>query len=681
MKLTHTLSFRIQALSIGLVLAISAAFLAVFITETKKANMQSLENLAEVTINYLNANVQAQLAKSIDLAAYAAANAPLLEGFFNEAQGKEFIKKMLDENSDAYEIYYGTTKSRFSGGFFITGTDWDPYRNDTTGWDQIKRGWFKLGLEKHEKVNITEPYIDASTGKFCITMVKAVKDDKKTIKGVLGVDMFLTDLTNLINSHKVTEDGSSYLVNKDGVYITHEDQKQVLERNIFEDLDKTEFPKEKVFGNKATTIFGKENFVVSAPVGGTDWFLVSTGSLTSLDKSSLLSIFVVIGIFILIAISVSMLVGTLISGEIKKAVKAIDTVSDGDLTIRLDTKGKNEIANMGARFNIFIDKLLDLIKGIGNSSSVLSNSSKNLSSAASQLENSANGTVAKSDIVANTIEQMAMNINAMASGAEQASHNANDVASAAEQMSTNMNTIASAIEQMGISISEIADNTNEVRKVASEATGKATDATDAMSKLGAAAKEIGQVTDVIKKIADKTNLLALNATIEAASAGEAGKGFAVVAGEIKELANQSAESADDIARRINGIQAGTGNAVQVINDVNDIIIKINQSVEVIANHAEQQTKASHEVAHNAAQANTGAKRVASAINEVAKGVNDVSRNASEAARGTIDVSHNVVDMNHAARESSKGASQVNQSANELSQMAGQLRTAMDKFKV
>jgi len=681
MKFTHTLSFRIQALSIGLVFAISIAFLAVFITENKKANMQNLETLAETTINYLNADVQAQLAKSVDLAAYAAANATLLDGFFNEAQGKEFIKKMLDENPDAYEMYYGTTKSRFSGGFFITGTDWDPYRNDTTGWDQIKRGWFKLGLEKHEKVNITEPYIDASTGEFCITMVKAVKDDKNAIKGVLGVDMFLTDLTKLINSRKVTEDGSSYLVNKDGVYITHENQKLVLERNIFEDLDKTEFPKEKVFSNKASIIFGKENFVVSVPVKGTDWFLVSTGSLTSLDRSSLLSIFIIIGIFIFIAILVSLLFGTRMSGEIKKAVNAIDIVSEGDLTVRLDTKGSNEIANMAGRFNIFIDKLLELIKDIGNSSSVLSNNSKNLSSAASQLENSANGTATKSDTVANTIEQMAVNINAMASGAEQASHNANDVASAAEQMSANMNTIASAIEEMGTSISEIADNTNEVRRVASEATGKATNATDAMSKLGAAAKEIGHVTEMIKKIADKTNLLALNATIEAASAGEAGKGFAVVAGEIKELANQSAQSADDIARRIEGIQAGTGNAVKVINDVNEIIVKISQSVDVIAIHAEQQTKASHEVASNAAQANTGAKRVASAINEVAKGVNDVSRNASEAARGTVDVSRNVVGMSQAAKESSQGAHRVNQSATELSQTAGQLRTAMDKFKV
>jgi methyl-accepting chemotaxis protein len=248
-------------------------------------------------------------------------------------------------------------------------------------------------------------------------------------------------------------------------------------------------------------------------------------------------------------------------------------------------------------------------------------------------------------------------------------------------MSTNMNTIASSIEEMSSSINQIATNAYGTRKVASEATEKSKNATDVMGKLGTAAKEIGQVTDVIKKIADKTNLLALNATIEAASAGEAGTGFAVVAGEIKELANQSAQSADDIARRIEGIQQGTGDAVHVINDVSDIIIKINQSVEAIAGHVEQQTKASNEIASNVSQANTGAKRVASAIGEVAKGANDVSRNAGEAAKGAANVSQNIVKVSDVARDSSLGAQRVNQSATDLSKIAGDLKSTVGRFKV
>jgi methyl-accepting chemotaxis protein len=375
-----------------------------------------------------------------------------------------------------------------------------------------------------------------------------------------------------------------------------------------------------------------------------------------------------------------------LSGIIKPIVKVTDTIKDisegeGDLTQTIKVESKDEVGDLARYFNRLMVALRGPISEVKATVDQLASVSEEMSSVSRQLASGSEETVAQSNTVASTTEQMSVNINAMASGAEQASVNANEVAGAAEQMSTNMNTIASAIEEMSASINQIASNADEARKVAIEATGKASNATGVMGKLGSAAKEIGQVTDVIKKIADKTNLLALNATIEAASAGEAGKGFAVVASEIKELANQSAISADDITNRIEGIQTGTGDAVSVINDVSDIIVKINQSVEAIAGHVSQQTHASNEIANSVAQANTGAKRVASAIGEVARGANDVSRNAGDAAKGATNVSQNVVGMSRAAKESSQGASQVSQSSNELSQMAAQLRQAMGKFKV
>ena len=370
-----------------------------------------------------------------------------------------------------------------------------------------------------------------------------------------------------------------------------------------------------------------------------------------------------------------------ITNPLKKVVDAIDKGRNGDMTVHSGLNQKDELGIMAKNLDTFFEYLRGILKELNRNSDTLAGAGEELSAVSRELASSSEQTVNQSNTVASTSEEMAVNINAMASGAEQASVNANEVAGAAEQMSVNMNTIAAAVEEMSASINQIAENADEARKVAGEATKKSGDATDVMNKLGTAAKEIGQVTDVIKKIADKTNLLALNATIEAASAGEAGKGFAVVAGEIKELANQSAQSADDIARRIEGIQGGTNNAVIVINDVSEIIVKINNSVEAIANHVEQQTKASNEIASNVAQANTGAKRVAGAIGEVAKGSHDIAKNAGEAARGAANVSSNVITVNQAAKESAQGAVQVNQSATDLGKMAGDLKGIVQKFKI
>jgi len=370
-----------------------------------------------------------------------------------------------------------------------------------------------------------------------------------------------------------------------------------------------------------------------------------------------------------------------IINPLKKLVIAVEKGEKGDMTARSELNQKDELGVVAKALDGFFEHLQGIMKNLRSNSETLAGASEELAAVSRQLASGAEESVTQSNTVASTAEQMAVNINAMATGAEQASVNANEVAGAAEQMSTNMNTIASAIEEMSASINQIASNASEARSVAGAATEKSKGATEVMNKLGTAAKEIGQVTDVIKKIADKTNLLALNATIEAASAGEAGKGFAVVAGEIKELANQSAQSADDIARRIGGIQQGTGDAIHVINDVSEIIVKINHSVDAIAGHVEQQTKASNEIANNVAQANVGAKRVAGAIGEVAKGANDVSRNAGEAAKGANNVSLNVVSMSNVARESAQGATQVNQSATDLSKIAGDLRNTVSGFKV
>ena len=398
-------------------------------------------------------------------------------------------------------------------------------------------------------------------------------------------------------------------------------------------------------------------------------------------KNSVNAAIAVLVVVVLLAMGLGIFLTISITNPLNIVVGTLAKIEKGDMTVRADLERGDELGTLSKALDSVSSRMQSIFKNLRQNADTIAGSAEELSSVGRQIANSAEENVAQSTSIAGASDQTFENINSMASSAEQASVNANEVAGAAEQMSTNMNTIATAIEEMSTSISQISSNAGEASKVANQATVKSSDATDVMHKLGIAAKEIGQVTDVIKRIADKTNLLALNATIEAASAGEAGKGFAVVAGEIKELANQSAMSADDIARRIEGIQVGTGDAVTVIKDVSDIIVKINQSVEAISNHVGQQTKASNEIASNVVQANIGARRVAGSIGEVAKGSKDIARNAGEAANGAKVVNQNVAGMAQGARDSLQGARQINQGASELAKIAGELKNTMNQFKI
>jgi len=669
-KFLYSILFRIHALNVGLAFAISVTFLFLFLESSKKSNTEHFGEIAQKTMQYLNSDIQNALAPAIDMANYIATFAT----DYNMEENSKILGKMLAAEPAIFEVYYGTTLSRFDGGWFATGTEWDPYGTNPN-WDQTKRPWFIAAMQNQGKITITDPYEDSNTGKICITVVKTVADATGKIKGVVGVDVFLDKFTEIVNEHKITEDGKSYLIDAKGVYITHQDQSKVMKNNFLEDLKL-----DKSILQKQSVEFKDNIYIAVVAVPNTpNWYLVSTG--INQEKFDWSAIWVINVIPMVLAVIFSFVVGRRISSGIKIVVDGINQVSNGDLTTRLKTKSRDEIGEISSRFNDFLDFLQKFMKKVSDDTDNFLKTSQHLTETSTSLAHGSEQTMSHSNTVANTSGEMAVNINTMANGAEQVSVKASEVASAAEQMSSNINTIASAIEEMSASIGQIAGNASNAHKITEDAITKSVDATKVMDKLGMAAKEIGQVTSVIKKIADKTNLLALNATIEAASAGEAGKGFAVVAGEIKELANQSANSADDIAHRIEGIQVGTGEAVTVINDVSGIITKINQSVEAIAGHVEQQTKASNEIASRVTQVYTGAKSVTSSIGDVAKSSREIARHAGEAANGTNVVNQGVNNIIHDSKNSAQGAKQTNEHADEIAEIANNLKNVLTKFKV
>ncbi|GAB3840639.1 hypothetical protein GCM10027610_048550 [Dactylosporangium cerinum] len=77
---------------------------------------------------------------------------------------------------------------------------------------------------------------------------------------------------------------------------------------------------------------------------------------------------------------------------------------------------------------------------------------------------------------------------------------------------------------------------------------------------------------------------------------------------MKDLAQETAKATEDISRRVEAIQHDTGNAVEAIARISDIIAKINEYQQTIAAAVEEQAAVTAEMDRSVNAAAGGSRR-------------------------------------------------------------------------
>ncbi|MBF0413544.1 MAG: methyl-accepting chemotaxis protein [Desulfamplus sp.] len=362
--------------------------------------------------------------------------------------------------------------------------------------------------------------------------------------------------------------------------------------------------------------------------------------------------------FIVVALILTILfcLHFIVTKPINKTVVMVKDIAEGegDLTKRLTVKNRynDEIDELSIWFNIFVEKLQYLIGDIAQNTEVVDTSACDLSNISS--------------VVSNGVVVLSERAQAVGAATEEMSANMNSVAAACEQASANINVVAAAAEQMTNTINEIASSSEQARKITADAVKKSAHAVERINTLGRAANDITRVTEVITEISGQTNLLALNATIEAARAGEAGKGFAVVANEIKELAKQTANATLEIKDKINNIQTSTQGSVTEIDEISEVIGKVNDIVKNIATAMDEQSSATGEIAENISQASTG--------------IQEVNENVAQSSSVSGAIARDIEEVNRYTLTISGSSTKLDASSHSLSQLSSKLKSMVGKFK-
>jgi len=296
---------------------------------------------------------------------------------------------------------------------------------------------------------------------------------------------------------------------------------------------------------------------------------------------------------------------------------------DGDLSVRIDYQGKDELAELVTWFNLFVERLQGSMQDTANNINKLAqitdqlnqNSQRNLICSQKQSQDVTE--------TSSTVSEMLIAISSITDNAISASQ----ATVSANQNAIDGNTIIeTTIESIGVLASDV-ENSAEV-----------------VGQLLTFTAKVGGAINIIGEIAEQTNLLALNAAIEAARAGEQGRGFAVVADEVRNLASRTQASTADIKNILDDLNkisrtASTAmnrgvaqanksvkesyNAVEALANITTKVSAINEINERIAAAAEQQRSASH--------------LIEASIGSIADNASDVKSNADELDQISVQV--------------------------------------------
>jgi len=264
----------------------------------------------------------------------------------------------------------------------------------------------------------------------------------------------------------------------------------------------------------------------------------------------------------------------MISQPLERAVRVLESVAEGDFTVRLDADSRDEVGRMAAALNQAIESMSKALNEVSSAANQTADASRQMSGASES----------------------------MSTGAQQQASSLEETAAALEEITgTLKHTAENARKASGLAVGS--------RSVAEKGGKIVASAVQAMDEINAASKKIVDIIGTIDAIAFQTNILALNAAVEAARAGQQGLGFAVVAAEVRNLAQRSATSAREIKRLIQDSVAKVGAGSALVNQsgatLAEIVTSTNQVTVIVA-----------EIAAASSEQSTGVDQVNRAISQM-----------------------------------------------------------------
>ncbi len=312
---------------------------------------------------------------------------------------------------------------------------------------------------------------------------------------------------------------------------------------------------------------------------------------------------------------------------------------EGDLSVRLETRGSDELAELARFFNLFVEKIAATIRQVTHSAGEVAMAADALAHVAVTTRDTVERESAQTEQAATAMNEMAATVQEVAGSAGRAAQAAQEANEIGRQG-------RGVIESTVAAIDTLAEGLAEAGRV--------------VENLEQRSGSINAITDVIRGIAEQTNLLALNAAIEAARAGEQGRGFAVVADEVRTLAGRTHQSTQEIATMLRELQGESQAAAGAMRESRE---RASASVRTVGEAGEALERIAAAI-DLISEMNT---QIAGASEEQRTVAEEMNRNLN----GIADLSGQIAD---GAQQTAVSSQQLTRLAEALRQLVGQFRT-------
>ncbi|MBR2565024.1 MAG: methyl-accepting chemotaxis protein [Paenibacillus sp.] len=560
------------------------------------------------------------------------------------------------------DIFYGN-----ENGQFMNGSGFE----HAAGYDPRERSWYKEAVQA-DKLIFTDPYLDNKSKQFTVSIAMPVKTKSGALQGVVASDILLSKLTDTVNQIDLDGLGYTFMLDKKGVILAHPDA-DIVSTSAADNgqlapllADMQSNPS----GQKSFQYNGENLLLYFKQIPSTGWIV---GSIIS-EKLAYAEFYelrnqyiLIIAITLLAVLTIAYWVATRFIKPLKRLQLMSGQMSLGDFTDRVDTKGKDEFAELGVAFNTMSDHLSILLQKVKSSADQVHDISKDMENHTGNTQRIA--------------EQIFIATDELAQGSSNQAESVYEGSNRLSAMSQTMNGINDSLEQSVMMMEEVTEAMSAGLQSVDAQVGLAEDNRNSIDRVGEAiglladkSRKIESIASMIHDISAQTNLLALNASIEAARAGVHGNGFAVVATEVRKLAEQSSQSVDDIIVLLDEIQAASEQSVNEVtsaekaiqqqvtsvHEMRNVFARIKQSIDGIDVQVRHVSTATAELDNNAGK-----------ISEV---ISSVAAMSEQSAASTEEVASST-------QEQFNYITTISERSKELTQHANTLFDEIKKFKI